>query len=80
MWICKNLHAVVSVDTSIAHLAGSIGTQVHLLLPYIPDFRWQHNGRTTHWYPNMILHRQSEDRDWKPIINDVNNSLLTDYK
>jgi tetratricopeptide (TPR) repeat protein len=76
--LCKNLHAVVSVDTSIAHLAGSIGTRVHLLLPYIPDFRWQHSGRTTHWYPNMILHRQSEDRDWKPIINDVNNSLLTD--
>ena len=74
--LCKNLQAVVSVDTSIAHLAGSIGTQVHLLLPYIPDFRWQHSGRTTHWYPNMVLHRQSEDRDWNPIINDVNNSLL----
>ena len=78
--LCRNLHAVVSVDTSIAHLAGSIGTQVHLLLPYIPDFRWQHSGRTTHWYPNMVLYRQNEDRDWNPIINDVNNSLLANCK
>ena len=78
--LCRNLHAVVSVDTSIAHLAGSIGTQVHLLLPYIPDFRWQHSGRTTHWYPNMVLHRQNEDRNWRSIIHKVNNLLPTNCK
>ena len=75
--LCRNLNAVVSVDTSIAHLAGSIGTLVHLLLPYTPDFRWQHSGRTTHWYPNMVLHRQNEDKNWRPIIRNVNNALLT---
>ena len=76
--LCRNLHAVVSVDTSIAHLAGSIGTLVHLMLPYVPDFRWQHSGRSTHWYPNMVLHRQDADRDWGPIIRDVNNALPSD--
>ena len=76
--LCRNLYAVVSVDTSIAHLAGSIGSLVHLLLPYTPDFRWQHIGRTTHWYPNMVLHRQNEDRIWKPIIQNVNKALLPD--
>ena len=75
--LCRNLNAVVSVDTSIAHLAGSIGTLVHLLLPYTPDFRWQHSGRTTHWYPNMVLHRQNQDKNWRPVIRNVNNALLT---
>ena len=75
--LCRNLNAVVSVDTSIAHLAGSIGTLVHLLLPYTPDFRWQHSGRTTHWYPNMVLHRQNQDKNWQPVIRNVNNALLT---
>ena len=73
--LCQNLHAVVSVDTSIAHLAGSIGSLVHLVLPFTPDFRWQHSGASTHWYPNMKLYRQNEDCNWGPIIRDVNNAL-----
>ena len=75
--LCQNLHAVVSVDTSIAHLAGSIGTFVHLLLPFVPDFRWQHSGISTHWYPNMKLHRQNDDRKWEPVIRNVNEELTT---
>lgn len=67
---CSVLDAVVSVDTSIAHLAGAIGRPVFLLLSYVADARWHNRRHDTPWYPNTKIFRQNSDRDWdKPIRN-----------
>jgi hypothetical protein len=77
--LCSNLDAVVSVDTSIAHLAGSIGTKTFLVLPYSPDARWFDKGETTPWYQSMELIRQDHQRDWgktlEAMMKKIVNSL-----
>ena len=69
------MDVVVSVDTSVAHLAGALGKKVFLLLPYAPDFRWLEGIDKTPWYPKMTLFRQSSDRDWSRVFADVDDAI-----
>ncbi|MGB7345917.1 MAG: tetratricopeptide repeat-containing glycosyltransferase family protein [Pirellulaceae bacterium] len=69
--IIKNLDAVITSDTALAHLAGSVGTETHLLLGRIPDWRWLTEGDRTPWYPTMQLHRQTEIGNWSDVIKSV---------
>ena len=54
------LDLIITVDTSIAHLAGSMGCKVWVVLQYIPDWRWMLDKKFTPWYPSMKLFRQSK--------------------
>jgi hypothetical protein len=67
----KALDLVITVDTSIAHLAGALGVPTWLLLSWDPDFRWGLKGRSTIWYPNVRIFRQPRFRDWKSVIDAV---------
>jgi len=58
------LDLVISVDTSVAHLAGAMGKAVALLLPFSPDFRWLIGRTDSPWYPTMLLFRQTAIDDW----------------
>jgi hypothetical protein len=58
------LDLLVSVDTSVAHLAGAMGKAVAMLVPYSPDFRWLMHRTDSPWYPTMRLFRQSAIGDW----------------
>jgi tetratricopeptide (TPR) repeat protein len=59
------MDAVVSVDTSLAHLSGALGKDTRLLLSRIgQDWRWLTARGDTPWYPSMLLYRQGDDRDW----------------
>lgn len=72
--LCNALDAVVSVDTSIAHLAGALGRPVYLLLSYVADARWHDSRDNCPWYPNTTIFRQRSDRDWEePIRNLLSN-------
>ncbi len=74
-WILGELEALVSVDTSVAHLAGALGRPVHLLLPFFPDWRWGWQGSRTPWYASMTLHRQGSPGAWGPVVESVARGL-----
>lgn len=62
------MDAVISVDTAVAHLAGSLGVRTHLLLPHFPDWRWLLARADSPWYPSLVLHRQPAPGDWRSVI------------
>jgi hypothetical protein len=59
---------LICVDTSVAHVAGALGRQVALLVPFQPDWRWMLERDTSPWYPNIRLFRQAAPRDWDSVI------------
>jgi FkbM family methyltransferase len=69
------LDLVISVDTSVAHLAGALGKPVWLMLPTPPDWRWLLEGRETMWYPTMRLFRQEEPHQWGLVVEQIAQSL-----
>jgi hypothetical protein len=73
--LISRLDLVISVDTSVAHLAGALGTPVWILLPFSPDWRWLLDRNDSPWYPTARLFRQSEARAWSAVVADVRNAL-----
>jgi hypothetical protein len=65
------LDLVISVDTSVAHLAGSLGRPLWVLLPHVPDWRWLTGCDNSPWYPTARLFRQSATRQWDVVIENV---------
>jgi ADP-heptose:LPS heptosyltransferase len=64
----ENLDLVIGCDTSVVHLAGSLGRPVFAALPVVSDWRWMLNRDDTPWYPTMRLFRQDASRDWGPVL------------
>jgi tetratricopeptide (TPR) repeat protein len=63
------LDLVISVDTSVAHLAGALGKPLYLLLAYEADFRWLQTRADSPWYPTARLFRQQQVSDWtEPLV------------
>jgi len=62
------LDLVISVDTSVAHLSGSLGKKTLVLLPYVPDWRWLLDREDSPWYPSMKLFRQLAMGDWNSAL------------
>lgn len=60
----REVDFVVSADTAVAHLAGSLGRPLGLLLPFFPDWRWGTAGDGTPWYPAARLFRQESPGRW----------------
>ena len=75
-WL-ETLDLVITVDTSVAHLAGGMGIPVWILLPYAPDWRWSTDGETTRWYGSARLFRQPQPNDWQSVLQSVQQALET---
>lgn len=65
--IVEAMDLIISIDTSVAHLAGAMNKPVLNLLPYAADWRWQMNREDSPWYPSMRLLRQSVYNDWHSV-------------
>ena len=63
------LDLVISVDTSVCHLAGALGRPTWLLLPFAPDWRWLLDREDSPWYPTMRLFRQRQPADWTDVVD-----------
>ena len=69
--LISQLDLIISVDTSVAHLAGALGKPTWLMLPFSPDWRWLLQRADTPWYPTMRLFRQRKLGDWTDVISRI---------
>jgi tetratricopeptide (TPR) repeat protein/ADP-heptose:LPS heptosyltransferase len=71
------LDLVITVDTSVAHLASALGKPTWILLPYTPDWRWLLGRDDSPWYGTVRLFRQDQQRDYVPVVAHVREALLS---
>ncbi len=69
------LDLVITVDTSVAHLAGALGQPVWILVPFAPDWRWLRDREDSPWYPMARLFRQDRAGDWSSLFERVGRAL-----
>jgi thioredoxin-like negative regulator of GroEL len=74
--IVEQLDLVITVDTSIAHLAGALGKSVWVLLNFDPDWRWLIGREDSPWYPSVRLFRQESPGNWHNVFVQVAQSLF----
>ena len=73
--LISNLDLIISVDTSVAHLAGALAKPVWVMLAFIPDWRWLLDRDDSPWYPTARLFRQDDSRAWESVIARVRAAL-----
>ncbi|HIH2751996.1 tetratricopeptide repeat protein [Burkholderia aenigmatica] len=73
--LTEAMDAVISVDTSVAHLAGALGRPLAVMLPHTPDFRWLLDRDDSPWYPGARLFRQPEGGQWAPVVERLRDAL-----
>lgn len=69
--LISEMDIVISVDTSVAHLAGALAKPIWILLPFSADYRWLLNRSDSPWYPTATLFRQPKISDWSTVIAEV---------
>jgi Flp pilus assembly protein TadD len=75
MGVLECLDRIVIIDTSVGHLAGAMGKEAWIMLPYAPDWRWLLDRDTSPWYPTLRLFRQGSDRSYTPIIARITDEI-----
>ena len=73
--LISHLDVVISVDTSVAHLAGALGKPIWLMLPFHPDFRWLRDREDSPWYPTARLFRQAEPGVWVDVVERIRSKI-----
>ncbi|NTW68854.1 MAG: tetratricopeptide repeat protein [Chlorobiaceae bacterium] len=73
------MDVVISIDTSVAHLAGALGKPVWILLPFTPNWRWLLDRADSPWYDSARLYRQQHFGDWQSLLEKVARNLQSEY-
>jgi len=74
--LLENLDLLISVDTSVLHLAGAMAKPAWALLPASPDWRWLLGRSDSPWYPTMRLFRQPTAGDWTHVVQSVGDAIV----
>ena len=77
--IVENMDLIISVDTSLIHLAGSLNKKSFLMLSWCPDWRWLLNISNTPWYSSIKIFRQKSLDNWDSVINQIKDELKITY-
>ncbi len=75
--LIEQLDLVITIDTAVAHLAGAIGKELYLMIPFAPDWRWLLERNYSPWYPSTLIFRQKQPGDWSDVITRVKSALET---
>jgi tetratricopeptide (TPR) repeat protein len=75
--VIAGLDLVVTVDTSVAHLASAMGKPVWILLAFTADWRWLVDREDCPWYPTVRLFRQQAPHDWEGVVGHVLAALTS---
>ena len=73
--LLRQLDLVITIDTAVAHLAGSLGLETWVLLPRMRDWRWDMAGHGCLWYPRVRTWRVAENLDWDSVLHQVTDAL-----
>ena len=73
--LITHMDMVLTIDTSVAHLAGALGNPVWIMLPFSSDCRWLIGRNDTPWYPTARLFRQTRPGDWDGVVAAVAQAL-----
>jgi hypothetical protein len=73
--IVENMDLIISIDTSLIHLAGAIGKKSFLLLPWVCEWRWLIDREDSPWYESIKIIRQKSIGDWSYVINKIENEI-----
>jgi tetratricopeptide (TPR) repeat protein len=74
--LIENLDLVITVCTSVAHVAGTLGKETWVMLPYVGDWRWLDRRDDSPWYPTVRLFRQDDARSYDRVVARVRSELL----
>lgn len=77
--LIAEMDIVITVDTSVVHLAGALGVDTWLLLPSRYEWRWGLIGERNNWYSSVRVFRQIRDGDWEEPLNKVFNCKLPEF-
>jgi len=78
--LVQNLDLVISSDTSIVHLCGALNIPTWVMVPKIPDWRWQTKGENSAWYKSVRIFRQKQNRVWETVFQSLLAKMNKEYK
>ena len=72
----QSLDVLITIDSSIAHMAGALGVKTFLLLPCTAEWRWFNDTETTSWYNSIRIFKQKSPAIWDDVIERVKVELI----
>ncbi len=78
--LVEALDLVISVDTSVAHLAGALNKPVWILSRFDGCWRWLGHRADSPWYPSARLFHQARRDDWSPVVGEISTALFERMK
>lgn len=76
----KNIDILITVDTALAHLAGSMGIKTYLLLCHAPDWKWFDNNKKTEWYESITIIKQQDRKTWEDVSEKLTKYIKKEIK